>query len=576
MTALKAVAVGAGYFAQFHLEAWSRVPDVNLTAVCELDPERAAAACKKYGIPRSYSDVAEMLDQEQPDFVDIITRPDTHAELCGQAFQHGVHVICQKPLAPTWDQARAIVEQARQAGVRFMVHDNFRFQPWHREIKRLLNEGVIGRRLHSLTFRSRPGDGWGEDAYRGRQPYFRDMPQLLVYETGVHFIDTFRYLAGEVEQVQAVLRRLNPVIQGEDTGLLIFRFASGAVGLWDANRYNQCTDNDPRLTFGEFLVEADGGSIRLFGDGRITIQPLGQDAAEHSYPLPLRNFAGDCVCATQLHFVERLLSGVDFETSGSQYLETLAVQEATYLSAQVNRPVPVSEVATRERNEQDASSSDDLAPAVDARRIVDLTLPINDQLPRASVVTASTIADDGWNSTTLSLYSHCGTHMDAPRHFLEQGATIDQQSLSVCCGPAKVLDLSPVAPQELIDVQRLERWVNRIQPGDRLLLRTDWHRRFGTPEYRHALPRISVELARWLAARRVALIGVEPPSVADVNNMAELTEVHQILLSGNVVIVEGLAQLDQLRHDVVHFIALPLRVAGGDGSPVRAMAIEPA
>jgi predicted dehydrogenase len=83
-----------------------------------------------------------------------------------------------------------------------VVHENFRFQPWHREIKGLLEAGTVGTRLHSLTFRSRPGDGWGPGAYLNRQPYFRTMPRLLLHETGVPFIDTFRYLAGE----QAVRR----------------------------------------------------------------------------------------------------------------------------------------------------------------------------------------------------------------------------------------------------------------------------------------------------------------------------------------------------------------------------------
>jgi predicted dehydrogenase len=97
--------------------------------------------------------------------------------------------------------AREIVANAAAANVRFMVHENFRFQPWHREIKRLINAGAIGDKMHSLHFRTRMGDGWGEDAYIPRQPYFRDYPRLLVYETGIHFIDTFRYLAGDISRV---------------------------------------------------------------------------------------------------------------------------------------------------------------------------------------------------------------------------------------------------------------------------------------------------------------------------------------------------------------------------------------
>jgi predicted dehydrogenase len=220
-----------------------------------------------------------------------------------------------------------------------MVHENFRFQPWHREIKRLLDAGAIGSRLHSLTFRSRPGDGWGADAYLGRQPYFRTMPRLLIYETGVHFIDTFRYLAGEVVRVSALLRRLNPVIAGEDCALLILEFAKGAVGVWDANRYNESNCPDPRYTFGEFLVEADGGSIRLASDGALTVQRLGESEQRHEYVHESRGFSGDCVHAAQQHFVDRLRDGAPFETEGAEYLKTLAVVEAIYESA--GRRVPV-------------------------------------------------------------------------------------------------------------------------------------------------------------------------------------------------------------------------------------------
>ena len=208
------------------------------------------------------------------------------------------------------------------------------------------------------------------------------------------------------------------------------------------------------------------------------------------------------------------------------------------------------------------------------QRLIDLSLTIDAAMRGVEIQTSRTIAVDGWNATTLSLYSHCGTHMDVPRHFIEGAATIDQQDLQICCGPAKVLNLTPVEPRELLTVARLAPWADRIKPGDRLLFRTDWYQRLGTDAYRNQLPRISLELAHWLVERKVALIGVEPPSVADVNEMRELTDVHQTLFQGNVVIVEGLAHLDRIHSDEVEFIALPLKIANGDGCPVRAIAIE--
>ncbi|MBB3207264.1 kynurenine formamidase [Rhodopirellula rubra] len=207
-------------------------------------------------------------------------------------------------------------------------------------------------------------------------------------------------------------------------------------------------------------------------------------------------------------------------------------------------------------------------------RVIDLSLTVDGEMPGVSISVAKRLEVEGWNATTLSLYSHCGTHMDAPRHFLSDGATLDQQDLSVCVGDAIVINLAPAAPKQLISVADLGTHAESISAGSRLLFRTDWHKRYGTPEYRNELPRISMELADWLVDRRVAMIGVEPPSVADVNNAVELTAVHQTLFRGNVLIVEGLANLDQLTRTSVEFIALPMKVGGGDGSPVRAIAIE--
>lgn len=222
------------------------------------------------------------------------------------------------------------------------------------------------------------------------------------------------------------------------------------------------------------------------------------------------------------------------------------------------------------------------------KRFIDLTLPLDPDLRGVAIEPARTIERNGWNATTLSLYSHCGTHMDAPRHFLPEGATIDSLPLAACIGPARVVDLTPVRPRERITVERLGPRREEIRPGDRLLLRTDWsrpptwwdkkspHPWVGAPEYRDQLPRIDLELARWLVDRGVVLLGVEPPSVADVNNREELTAVHRVLLEAGVVVVEGLANLAQIRRPTFELLVLPLAVRGGDGAPVRAVAVEDA
>jgi predicted dehydrogenase len=252
--------------------------------------------------------------------------------MCAYAASRGVHIICQKPLAPTLEASRRIVETASAAGVRFMVHENWRWQPWYREIKRIQRSGTVGDFTH-LHFLMRMGDGWGENAYLDRQPFFRDYPRLLVYETGVHFIDTFRYLLGEITEVYAHLRRLNPAIRGEETGQVFFRFANGATAIWDANRYNEVESPSPRYTFGQMRIDAMGGHITLDTEASLRIKPLGQSGYDVEYPHRNLNFAGDCVYALQRHFVDSMRTGDAFEANGDDYLKTLAVVDAVYESA---------------------------------------------------------------------------------------------------------------------------------------------------------------------------------------------------------------------------------------------------
>jgi len=342
MSKYKGVGIGAGYFAGFQYRAWNRIPAVQITALCNRDLTKAKPIMEACGVAHHYHNYLEMLDKEKPDFVDIITPPETHLEMCKAAADRGIDIICQKPLAPSFAEAVKIVDYTKSKGVRFMVHENWRFQPWYREIKKLVSQDKIGD-LHSINFRSRMGDGWGENAYIPRQPYFRTYPRFLVYENGIHFIDTYRYLVGEVTEVYSILRKLNPVIKGEDCAQIIYQFEGGEIGIWDANRYNEPNYPSPRYTFGECLLEGTKGAFRLYGNGTNTLQTLGKAEEEHAYHHENVEFTGDCVYFCQRHFIDCLNDDLLFETNGDDYLKSLKVQEAVYQSADIRKPVMICE-----------------------------------------------------------------------------------------------------------------------------------------------------------------------------------------------------------------------------------------
>lgn len=334
---LKIACVGAGYFSRFHYASWARMDRVHLSGACDRAFEKARAT----GLP-AFSDLARMLSEQSPDLLDIILPPAAQADAIRTALSAGIKwIICQKPFCLDLDQARQITAEVRAAGATLVVHENFRFQPWYRTIKRALDDKAVGK-LHQITFRLRPGDGQGPDAYLARQPYFQQMERFLVHETAVHWIDTFRYLLGNPLSVYADLRRLNPAIAGEDAGYILFEHPNGVRALFDGNRHLDHPSDNLRRTMGEALIEGSDGTIALHGDGRVTLRKFAHlDTRELLPPDTWDGFGGDCVHALQSHVVSGILDATPLENLAPDYLAVEVIEEAIYASAQSGRRQPI-------------------------------------------------------------------------------------------------------------------------------------------------------------------------------------------------------------------------------------------
>ena len=335
---LKVAVAGTGYFSQFHFDAWSRCPEVELVGGCSLDTDAAEEIGAKYDMP-AFSDAGEMLDAVEPDLFDIITPPPTHLAMIGEAAARSIDAVCQKPFCGDLETAKEAVALIERAGISVAVHENFRFQPWYHAIAKELTARRLGR-LFQATFRLRPGDGQGPDAYLERQPYFQKMERFLVHETAVHYIDVLRFLFGEAEGVFADLRRLNPHIAGEDSGMIVLDFGDGLRGLIDGNRLSDHKAANRRLTMGEMLIEGEKGVLSLDGDGTIRFRAhhsndeeiIGYDWTDHG-------FGGDCVYSFTRHVVDHQCNGMSLQNSAADYLANLEIEEAAYTSSAEGRRI---------------------------------------------------------------------------------------------------------------------------------------------------------------------------------------------------------------------------------------------
>jgi predicted dehydrogenase len=322
--------VGAGYFAAFHLEAW-RALGAEVVALVEIDAARGKSMAERFGIARTFADAERAIESTHPTLVDVVLPPAAQLAAVSAALARHLPTICQKPFGNDLAQAEAMVALAASRGAPLVVHENFRFAPWFRECRRLIDAGFFGR-VYGASFRLRPGDGQGPRAYLDRQPYFQQMPQLLVRETAVHFIDTFRFLLGEVRAVSARLRRLNPVIAGEDSALITFEFDDARTALFDGNRLAEHPAGDQRRTMGEMWLEGEAGVLRLDGDARIWWKPHGAPEREHAYEGHEPGPFGGAVAALQRHVLAHLREGTPLHNAAGDYLTNLHVQAAIYHS----------------------------------------------------------------------------------------------------------------------------------------------------------------------------------------------------------------------------------------------------
>jgi len=346
---LRGALIGAGAVTEYHLQAWERISQAQIVAIADPNLENAHSRAAEFGISQQsvYASLEELLKQEGGlDFVDLATPPETHLELVRTAAEHGLAINCQKPFAPSLQEAHQMIELCEQAGVLLNVNENWRWRCWYRKLRQMVQEGAVGRAVYARLFAH--SDFWQPGiTHPGHR--FLYWPRVVLLDMGIHFADIFRFLFGEAESVYARLAQLNTNLQGEDRAVVFINFSELTAILdlsWSSfapfghhNRYGPSVE--------DLRVEGDRGTLELIPDRqrgdqiRLTTAEGRQDQLAYlgdSFEAYQSSYE-----AAQGHFVDCLIEGREPETSARDNLETLAIVLAAYHSAEANQVVKLSE-----------------------------------------------------------------------------------------------------------------------------------------------------------------------------------------------------------------------------------------
>ena len=228
-TDIRVALVGCGNIGvKGHIPAYQRIPNARITAVCDVEPALAHSAAGLTGA-RAYDNVDDLFATEQFDAVDICTPPWTHAELAIRAAQDGKHVLCEKPIAPSLDDADAMIAAARDGGINLMVGQTRRFDHRYRTIKDQITGGQIGRPVYvrraERQFLPFPAGTWYWDTSVGGG---------VILDIGVHTSDLLRWLFdSEPVEIRATAKAVGQAAQDAnsfDYAQITYKFAAGGIG----------------------------------------------------------------------------------------------------------------------------------------------------------------------------------------------------------------------------------------------------------------------------------------------------------------------------------------------------------
>jgi predicted dehydrogenase len=338
MSDLRFAVLGAGFWTGFQICGWQEIEGARCVAIYNRTRSKAEEYARRFQLPAVYDDPESMLSNEELDFVDIVAAPETHEEFAMLALRHKLPVICQKPLAPTFEAASRMQQAFADQGLPLLVNENWRWQAPIRRLKAMLDGASIGH-----PFRARIEMVSGFPVFRN-QPHLRDLPQFILTDLGTHLLDTCRFLFGEAASVFCRTSKVHKDIAGEDVATVMLEMKNGTTVIV-AMAYAENYLEEECFPQTRIFVEAGMGSLELKPGYQIHVTTQKGTAVESVTPIhfpwadPSYDVVHSSIVPCQTDLLRSLQGEREAETTALDNLETLRLVQASYQSTESGKAV---------------------------------------------------------------------------------------------------------------------------------------------------------------------------------------------------------------------------------------------
>jgi UDP-N-acetyl-2-amino-2-deoxyglucuronate dehydrogenase len=339
---LKFALVGCGRISKRHAEllGHGEITGAGLAAVCDIVPEKASKLGEQFGVP-AFDDMHAMMKAVQPDVVVVLTESGNHAKHVIELAPYGKHIVVEKPMALTLDDADAMIAACQSAGVKLFVVKQNRFNVPVQKAREAMEAGRFGKMvMGTVRVRwCRPQAYYDQDPWRGTWA----MDGGVLTNQASHHVDLLEWMMGDVDSVFAMTRTALVDIEAEDTAVVVLKFRSGALGVIEATTAVRPKDLEGSLSLlgSEGTVEIGGFAVNEMKHWNFTKPEEGDGEVMTTYSVNPPNVYGFGHQAYYDHVVDCLANNGRHLVDGLQGRKSLELINAIYESVETGREVPL-------------------------------------------------------------------------------------------------------------------------------------------------------------------------------------------------------------------------------------------